>query len=154
VIRTFIRRPSAAMVVAVIALSVAMSASAVALPGSDTGSTAKRVSDVAPEAYREVGSDGNPVFLNGCSNVGGVYETAAFFRDRQGIVHLKGAVTCPGTSQTAFQLPPGYRPADNKVHVELSIVQGAADGDGQVFVTGHEGAVAAPNPDRASSRVM
>ena len=134
------------MVVAVIALSVAMSASAVALPGSDTGSTAKRVNDVAaPEAYREVGSDGNPAFLNGCSNVGGIYETAAFFKDRQGIVHLKGAVTCPGTSQTAFQLPPDYRPADDKVHVELSIVQGAADGDGQVFVTGHEGAVAAPN---------
>ena len=49
---------------------------------------------------------GNPAFLNGCSNVGGVYETAAFFKDRQGIVHLKGAVTCPGTSQTVFHLPP------------------------------------------------
>jgi hypothetical protein len=35
------------MVVAVIALSVAMSASAVALPGTDTASTAKRVNDVA-----------------------------------------------------------------------------------------------------------
>jgi hypothetical protein len=104
---------------------------------SDTASTAKRVSDVAaPEAYREVGSAGNPAASR---------RPPPSFKDRQGIVHLKGAVTCPGTSQTAFQLPPGYRPADNKVHVELSTVQGAADGDGQVFVTGHEGAVAAPN---------
>jgi hypothetical protein len=71
----------------------------------------------------------------------GVYETAAFFKDRQGIVHLKGAVTCPGTSHTRSS----YRPADNKVHVELRIVQGAADGDGQVFVTGHEGAVVGTN---------
>jgi len=137
------------MVVAVIALIVAMSASAVALPGSGTVSTTTRVRDVAPEAYREVGSTGNPAFLNGCTNLGGIYETAAFFKDREGIVHLKGAVTCPGTSQTAFKLPPGYRPADNKIHIQLSIVQNAADGDGQVVVSGHEGAVAAPNASGA-----
>lgn len=113
---------------------------------SDTASTAKRVSDVAaPEAYREVGSAGNPAFLRDAATSAASRRPPPSFKDRQGIVHLKGAVTCPGTSQTAFQLPPGYRPADNKVHVELSTVQGAADGDGQVFVTGHEGAVAAPN---------
>jgi hypothetical protein len=130
------------MVVAVVALSVAMSASAVALPD---GKAAKRVVNTAPEAYREVGSAGNPAFETGCTNLGGHYETAAFFKDRQGIVHLKGAITCTGTSQTAFFLPPGYRPADNKFHVELGVVLQDADGDGQVVVDGHTGAVTAPN---------
>jgi hypothetical protein len=60
-------------------------------------------------------------------------------------LHGAQAATRLDGSSVPFRLPPGYRPADNKVHVELSIVQGAADGAGQVFVTGHEGAVAAPN---------
>jgi hypothetical protein len=131
------------MVVAVVALSVAMSASAVAVPG---GQSAKRTaSTAAPEAYREVGSPGNPAFEAGCTNLGGQYETAAFFKDRQGMVHLKGAVTCTGTSQNAFLLPPGYRPADNKFHVELGVVRSADDGDGEIVVDGHTGVVTAPN---------
>jgi hypothetical protein len=77
---------------------------------SDTASTAKRVSDVAaPEAYREVGSAGNPAFLRDAATSAASRRPPPSFKDRQGIVHLKGAVTCPGTSQTAFQLPPGYR---------------------------------------------
>jgi hypothetical protein len=131
--RASMRRPSPAMVVAVIALSAAMSASAVARPGGTS------------EAYREVGSAGNPAFQNGCTNLGGVYQTAAFFKDAQGIVYLKGAVTCPGTSQVAFELPPGYRPAADKDHIQLSIVASAPDGDGEVAVDGAGGAVLAPN---------
>ena len=97
-----------------------------------------------PEPYRVIGNAGNPAFENGCTNLGGVYETAAFFKDREGMVHLRGAVTCPGTSQTAFQLPPGYRPAAGKVHAEL-VATNAADGDSEVVVDGASGAVAAPN---------
>jgi hypothetical protein len=193
--RTLVRRPSPAMVVAVIALIVAMSATAVAVPGSNTifkddirkdavgkselreqgdrdggltgahvvessldkvpkaaaADRAELANDIAaPERYRVIGTPGNPAFQNGCTNQGGPSETAAFFKDREGIVQLRGAVTCPGTSQTAFQLPPGYRPAENKIHVELSITN-AADGDSQVVVAGTgfgatgDGAVAAPN---------
>ena len=129
------RRPSPAMVVAVIALSAAMSASAVARPGGTA----------APEAYRVVGSAGNPAFQNGCTNVGGVHETAAFFKDAQGVVHLRGVVRCPGTSLVAFDLPPGYQPAEDKDHVELSIVESAPDGDGPVAIDGADGSVLAPN---------
>jgi hypothetical protein len=66
------------------------------------------------------------------------------------MVHLRGAVTCPGTSQSAFQLPPGYRPAANKLHIELAITN-AADGDSPVIVAGSgfgatgSGSITAPN---------
>lgn len=220
--RKFVRQPSPAMVVAVIALIVAMSTTAIALPGANsvsrddirknavgrseiltngvarselredsvgrselreegdpnggltgayitesslakvpssavadrattassatTAFSARMASDLAPpEDWRVVGSPGNPVFQNACSNVGGTSETAAFFKDRQGIVYLRGAVTCPGTSQTAFQLPAGYRPAAGKVHSELHYVVSAPDSDGLVIVDGTSGAVAAPN---------
>lgn len=71
-----------------------------------------------PEPYRVIGYVGNPPFENGCTNLGGVYETAA--------------------------LPPGYRPAAGKVHAEL-VATNAADGDSEVVVDGASGAVAAPN---------
>jgi hypothetical protein len=224
--RKFVRQPSPAMVVAVIALTVAMSTTAGALPGRNTVSkddirknavgsseiltngvasselredsvgkselreegdpdggltgahisessldkvpsaasadsattatsattadSAKLASDLAPpEAYREVGSPGNPDFQNGCTNIGGMSETAAFFKDRQGIVHLRGRVTCTGAGLDAFQLPAGYRPANGKIHTELTVVEAAPDGDGPVLVLGTgfgaDGGVRAPN---------
>ena len=52
---------------------------------------------------------------NGWSNWGGGYETARFFKDNFGIVHLSGLIT-GGTAGTAlFQLPVGYRPSGNLI---------------------------------------
>jgi hypothetical protein len=64
----------------------------------------------APEAYHEIGADGEPVFQNGANNFGEGFSTAAFFLDREGIVHLKGTVTAP-TFAVIFTLPDGYRPS-------------------------------------------
>jgi hypothetical protein len=67
----------------------------------------------APEAWHEVGTSGEPSFENGWNNSGGSLETVAFYKDREGVVHLKGGAT--GSNNMAiFSLPAGYRPASGK----------------------------------------
>jgi hypothetical protein len=65
---------------------------------------------LAPEPYRVVGAPGQPKLGDGCANSPDSAEQAAFFKDREGVVHLKGNVICEA-SNTLFQLPEGYRPA-------------------------------------------
>jgi hypothetical protein len=70
----------------------------------------------APEAYHEVGAAGEPPFEHSCHNIGGVYETVAFFKDREGVVHLKGEYYgCSPLNDSPFHLPAGYRPASGKL---------------------------------------
>ena len=62
-----------------------------------------------------VAANGNPQpsFMNGWVNYNGGYQTAAFYKDALGIVHLKGLVTGGtfGAETAIFQLPVGYRPS-------------------------------------------
>jgi hypothetical protein len=44
----------------------------------------------------------------GWANYGQGYAPAGYFRDRSGLVHLRGVVQGPGG--TIFRLPPGWRP--------------------------------------------
>jgi hypothetical protein len=67
-----------------------------------------------PEAWHEIGAAGEPAFQNSCANLGGNYETVAFYMDQIGNVHLKGVFTCPASGTVVFQLPAGYRPANGK----------------------------------------
>ncbi len=80
-----------------------------ALGGQPPGAYA--LSDNPP--FREVGAPGEPLFESNCQNHPATgFSTAAFYKDSTGIVHLKGLVACPATGvQTAFTLPPGYRPS-------------------------------------------
>lgn len=64
----------------------------------------------ASEAWHEVGTAGNPAFQNGWSNYSPSFYGAAFYKDRLGNVHLRGTIDDGTMSQTAFTLPPGYRP--------------------------------------------
>ena len=50
---------------------------------------------------------------NNFGNLGGDFATAAYFKDKMGIVHLRGTVEKPGTPQgfVIFTLPVGYRPS-------------------------------------------
>ena len=64
----------------------------------------------APEAVRLVGAAGQPAFGTGWSNVGGSFQTAGFYKDPFGVVHLQGDVKSTGASSTIFVLPPGYCP--------------------------------------------
>jgi hypothetical protein len=92
--------------------------------------TANTASNLAPgEAFHEVGAPGEPAFENGCTNLSGsTRNTVGFYKDHEGVVHLKGWVSCPGTDIAAFQLPEGYRPATGKA---LALVGAATGGDGQ-----------------------
>jgi hypothetical protein len=57
-----------------------------------------------------------PTLLNGWVNFGSGFETAGYYKDEFGVVHLRGLIksgtTTAGT--TLFNLPIGYRPSNNK----------------------------------------
>src|SRR5437763_543025 len=72
----------------------------------------------APEGWHEVGAAGEPAFQNSwmntcCAGANDVVEKVGFYKDREGVVHLKGEAK--GGTSTIFQLPVGYRPANHKL---------------------------------------
>jgi hypothetical protein len=90
--------------------------------------TADLANSVGPsEPYREVGTAGNPSFGTGCTNAvpagsPDVFEKAAFYKDLEGVVHLRGVIECdPGSTSDAtniaFQLPAGYRPRNGRLQI-------------------------------------
>lgn len=58
--------------------------------------------------WHEIGASGEPAFQNSWVNYGGSWATAAFFKDRLGVVHLKGLVKNGTVGSTIFTLPSGY----------------------------------------------
>jgi hypothetical protein len=75
--------------------------------------TASKINPAAlrPERWHEVGAPGQPAFQNGCKNTTSTSQTVAYYKDREGVVHLKGRYdSCTDTGDNAFQLPSGYRP--------------------------------------------
>jgi hypothetical protein len=79
---------------------------------SGTADTANAISP--PEPWHLIGGPGEPAFLNKWHNAGSpTGENAGFYKDHEGIVHLKGFVKA-GTEAVMFQLPSGDRPASGK----------------------------------------
>jgi hypothetical protein len=113
------------------------------------------VADVAnslspSEGWHEVGASGEPALLNSWHNEPGLAETAAFYKDQLGIVHLKGLVK-GGSAPQVFRLPVGYRPAAGKLLTPIvSCVSGLFCGSGvsSLSIRGsglsEEGEVSAP----------
>jgi hypothetical protein len=73
------------------------------------------------EATHRVGAPGEPPFLGGSKNVppeGGLsFESAGFYKDHNGIVHLTGLIEAgggPPAPGVLYQLPPGFRPAPGR----------------------------------------
>lgn len=64
----------------------------------------------AVEAWREVGTPGQPAFANSWVNSGGGAPTVAFYKDPYGVVRLKGWLKNGTIGTSAFTLPAGYRP--------------------------------------------
>jgi hypothetical protein len=66
------------------------------------------------EPFRYVGDPGQPAFENGWGNNGGGAGSAAFYKDRSGIVHLRGFVSngtiANDATGTIFSLPAAYGP--------------------------------------------
>jgi hypothetical protein len=77
----------------------------------DTGPQGPVGSLEAAEAWHEVGAAGEPAFQNGWNNLGTAVESAAFYKDQLGVVHLKGHVQGGNGGQGIFTLPSGYRPS-------------------------------------------
>ena len=66
----------------------------------------------ASEAFHVVGAPGQPAFQNSWQNKGDTFDAPlGFYKDRTGVVHLRGRIINGPANTTIFQLPPGYRPA-------------------------------------------
>lgn len=65
---------------------------------------------IAQEAWK------NAAFQNGWVNYGGGYNTCQYFKDKMGIVHLKGMVKNGRVGKVIFTLPAGYRPLHRQLH--------------------------------------
>jgi hypothetical protein len=98
-------------------LSVATANSATTAGAASTADSASIAHSLAPaEGWHEVGAAGEPGFLNSWeSGPAPDGQTAAFYKDYEGIVHLRGMVT-GGIASFVFQLPVGYRPPAGKGH--------------------------------------
>jgi hypothetical protein len=67
------------------------------------------------EATHLIGAPGEPAFENGATNAGALsglhLNSAGFYKDHEGIVHLEGLVKFPAAKlESIFTLPVGYRP--------------------------------------------
>jgi hypothetical protein len=144
-----LKAPSPAMVVALIALFVALGGTSYAamnsLPPNSVGTAQLKPNAVAsakiaagavtprtlsaaalaPEPWHEVGTPGQPAFQNGCTNAASTTQHVAYYKDREGVVHLKGLYdSCTASGSQAFQLPGGYRPEGGKVPAYFPLTGG------------------------------
>ena len=93
--------------------SAARADSAAHADSADTATTATNFP--APEAMHVVGLPGEPQFIAGWENAVPSEERAAFFIDREGVVHLQGRVhRATGGSLVVFTLPASYAPAETQ----------------------------------------
>ncbi len=94
----------------------------------------------APEAWHLVGAPGEPSFLGSWKDLeASTAESVGFFKDHEGIVHLRGEAT-GGAGESLFGLPPGFRPASGKFvggfQVRCSGTLSCSDGTGEVSIGG------------------
>lgn len=61
-----------------------------------------------------------PTLLNSWVNNGGTYDTAGYFKDADGFVHLKGSIKSGVIPSAVFSLPAGYTPALDKIFSTIS----------------------------------
>jgi hypothetical protein len=59
----------------------------------------------------------NAALLNGWSNFGGTYTTAGYWKDKEGLVHLRGLIAGGNTANGTIllNLPAGYRPTAGRI---------------------------------------
>jgi hypothetical protein len=70
----------------------------------------------------------NITLLNSWTYFGAPYATAQYYKDKEGVVHVKGLVTGgnPAVGVVLFNLPAGYRPTERRIMSGLT--NGAANG--------------------------
>jgi hypothetical protein len=88
------------------------------VPNSQTAHTADTANAVAAsEPWHEIGKPGEPQLEHECEQIQpsgpGANAIVAFYKDREGVVHLKGDYFCGVlTGIVAFKLPTGFRPSE------------------------------------------
>lgn len=91
-----------------------------------TAQTANSVTP--PEAWHMVGAPGEPGFENGWGNTPGsppfAFEGAGFYKDHEGVVHLKGLIKGGSSGGLVFHLPVGYRPAAGRALFRITLCTG------------------------------
>ena len=89
------------------------------VPSANIANTANALAPL--EAVHLVGAPSEPAFQGGSSNAGsnGPFrlQTAGFYKDHEGIVHLQGFVKVGAGPVPIFTLPPGYRPPNGTLLV-------------------------------------
>jgi hypothetical protein len=105
----------------------------------------------APEAFHNVGAPGEPAFQNSWQNnaMTTYGYPAGFYKDRLGVVHLRGRITSGSANNAIFQLPPGYRPATGKYAVLPAACECAAGAQSTIIAI--QGSGLAPAMDGAVS---
>jgi hypothetical protein len=105
---------------------------------AQTAQTAQSANSVeAPEAYHNV-----TAFLNGWEipklSINGFPEPVAFYKDQEGVVHLRGEAQDGTSGSLIFKLPSGYLPASGRfVREPISCSgTGCPDGVGSVTING------------------
>lgn len=78
--------------------------------------------------WRMIGAAGEPGFLNGWVNYGGVHSPASYKKTGDGQVELRGLVKNGTMDTTIFQLPTGYRPGTGNFHHTISLANSAPVG--------------------------
>jgi hypothetical protein len=56
-----------------------------------------------------------PTFVNSWVNFGAPYQTAGYFKDAGGVVHIRGLIKSGTVGSAAFVLPTGYRPSATSI---------------------------------------
>ena len=93
-----------------------------------------------PQAWQEI-----TAFLNNWVNLGGTKDTAGYYKDRSGIVRLKGAVGSGVNGQALFLLPTGYRPAKDVRWTTIAF-DGAAERVGRIDIAASNGQIVVTVP--------
>lgn len=79
-----------------------------------------------------------PTLINSWVNYGAPYNNAGYYKDCNGIVHLKGQVKLGtvGSGLAIFVLPVGFRPESQEMHVTISYTTAYAISRCDIFATG------------------
>jgi hypothetical protein len=90
-----------------------------------------------PESWHVVGAPGEPQFENGWKDFSSSvpFEKVAFYKDHEGIVHLKGRAE-GGSSNRYFTLPPGFRPAPGKTIFPVTSCECTSGFEGTLNILG------------------
>jgi hypothetical protein len=90
-----------------------------------------------PESWHVVGAPGEPQFENGWEDFpsSAQFEDVAFYKDHEGVVHLKGRAV-GGSSHRYFTLPPGFRPAPDKIIFPVVSCECSSSSEGTLNISG------------------